>query len=201
VVNDGGDPALSRNRAVSVSEGLFVSFLDADDLWSENWLVEAHRFCVRSPRPVIAHSECNVAFGREPVLWLHADSESPDFEPDYLRVGNYWDAMSFADRDIYLEVPFRKNDISAGYGHEDWHWNCETLLRGFPHRPVPGTIHAKRQREGSQSAICNATGVVPWPNALESYSWERAPARPPDRERQSPPRREAILSLVRQSRA
>ncbi|MHB8885622.1 MAG: glycosyltransferase family A protein [Methylovirgula sp.] len=170
IVNDDGDPGLSRNRGVKESQGEFITFLDGDDLWSANWLVNAHEFCRNIEGLVVGHSECNLVFGREPHIWFHADSEAPHFNHDYLRINNYWDAMSFAAREIYLNYPFVGNDLASGYGHEDWHWNCVTLSHGISHRPVPGTIHAKRQRAGSQSARCMQSDVVIWPNPLSKYS-------------------------------
>jgi glycosyltransferase involved in cell wall biosynthesis len=170
-MTDSGDPALSRNFGASVAKGKFISFLDADDLWSQNWLVESFKFCSVLERATICHSECNVIFGDEKHIWFHMDSEDEDFEPDFLRVSNYWDSMSFGKREIFVRYPFIKNDVSAGFGHEDWHWNCVTLAEGISHRPVPGTIHAKRRRGGSQSARCAQNDVVIWPNKMSSYDW------------------------------
>jgi glycosyltransferase involved in cell wall biosynthesis len=172
LVTDGGDPALSRNSGVKASKGKFVSFLDADDLWSENWLVNSFQFCSKTERPTICHSECNVVFGDGKHIWFHLDSEERGFDPDFLRVCNYWDSMSFGERKLFLKYPFTKNHLSAGYGHEDWHWNCVTLAEGVSHRPVPGTIHVKRRRIGSQSARCTQHDVVIWPNKITPYSWQ-----------------------------
>lgn len=171
IANDGGDPGLTRNRGVGEAKGDFVAFLDADDLWSENWLEAAFAFLANTPGDVIAHSEINVVFGEERTLWVHADSTTPDFDLSYQRIGNHWDSMSFGPRRLYAQYPFLKNDVAFGYGHEDWHWNNVTLEAGIQHRPVPGTIHMKRRRPGSQMAKCAENDVVVRPSALAHFDF------------------------------
>ena len=174
VLNGGGDPALTRGRGVQEACGAHVAFLDADDLWSENWLTAAHDFVRHSAQPVVAHSEMNVVFGTMRAIWWHADSEAAGFDADFQRVGNYWDAMCLARRDVFLAHPFRKNDIQAGYGHEDWHWNNVTLAAGIAHRPVPGTVHFKRRRDKSQMELCDKGDVVVYPTTMTQYETMKA---------------------------
>lgn len=162
ILTDYGDPGLARNRGAEAGDGEFVTYLDADDLWSFNWITEAYRFVERYDNRVVAHSEMNIIFGEQHNVWIHADSEAPGFDPSYLAIGNYWDAMLFTQRSVMLDFPFMKNDLKEGYGHEDWHFNNVTYLAGIPHRPVPGTVHMKRRRGGSQMARCADSDVVPW---------------------------------------
>lgn len=159
-----GDPGLARNHGIAAARGACVALLDGDDLWSENWLAEAWRLVAARPE-VIAHSEVNLTFGTERSLWWHVDSEGPLYDPDYLDWANYWDALSFARRDVYRRFPYRANDLALGFGHEDWYWNRVTLAAGHPHKPVPGTLHFKRRRRGSQIHRANSADSVPWPDA------------------------------------
>ena len=159
---DLGDPGQARNHGIGAAAGKVTALVDGDDLVSGNWLLDGWKAQMARP-DVIWHSDCNMVFGSERLLWWHVDSEGPLFDPDYLAWLNYWDAMSLAATAIYRQHPFRANDLALGFGHEDWHWNRVTLAAGHSHRPVPGTMHFKRRRPGSQMAqVAGADGVC-WP--------------------------------------
>jgi glycosyltransferase involved in cell wall biosynthesis len=162
LATDFGDPGQVRNLAVSQASGTCATFLDGDDLWSRNWLTAA--WALNTQRPdAVGQSMLNVVFGDENNLWWHVDSESDLFDPDYLKWGNFWDAMSFARTDIYRKHPFKANDLALGFGHEDWHWSVWTHALGIPHKPVPETVHFKRRRQGSQMGRVHTAGGVVWP--------------------------------------
>ena len=157
---DCGDPGQARNAGIQRAIGRFSTFLDADDLWSENWITEATKRAMSQPIGIY-HSHCNVIFGDERNIWWHIDSDSPLFDPLYLRWANYWDAMSFAETAIFRRIPFRPIDLRGGFGHEDWDWNCLTIDANIPHKAVYGTIHYKRRRAQSQMAqVASADCVV-----------------------------------------
>jgi len=156
-----GDPGLARNQGLEAAKGTYAAYLDADDLWSENWLVEAAKLVEQRP-DAVAQCACAVAFGDERHLWWHQDSETDLCDPAYLEWMNYWDALVFARRDLLAKYPYHANDLKLGYGHEDWHWNRVTLEAGVPHKPVPRTIHFKRKRCGTQSTLVDKVGGMPW---------------------------------------
>lgn len=168
---DVGDPGLARNAGAEAAAGDYVAYLDGDDLWSSNWLRDAHAFCSAQAEPIIAHSQIDIIFGDESLLWMHVDSTSEDFNYDHLRFNNYWNAMAFVPRDIMRRFPFAPTDFARGFGHEDWHWNALTYAAGIHHRPVPGTVHFKRRRAGTQFAQAYAANALPWVTPLAAYDW------------------------------
>jgi glycosyltransferase involved in cell wall biosynthesis len=169
VITDYGDLGLARNRAVEEGHGEFIGFLDADDLWSFNWLTASFNYSRKQKNPFVAHSEVNIVFGGARNFWMHVDSEAAGFDPGHLGLGNYWDSMSFAPRQLYKKYPFSQASFGEGFGYEDWHWNCETLLDGIAHRPVPDTLHFKRRRSNSLLSLCAEKDVVPWPTDIVRY--------------------------------
>ena len=162
IETDEGDPGAARNRGIEVAQGKAATFLDADDLVSENWFLAAASM-IRQRPDAILHPAASLAFGQERHLWWHVDSESPLFDPLYLEWANYWIAISCARTELYRSHPFAPNALHAGFGHEDWHWNRVTLAAGHPHKPVPETLYFYRRRPGSQMAQVAAAGGVSWP--------------------------------------
>lgn len=148
---DVADQGKVRNGAVQKAKGKYCAFLDADDLWSQTWLVEALTFLKDKPATHIAHPEYNYFFEKQATIFTHVDQESDDFRLDLLRVANYWDALCVCPTAIYREIPFCDRDIAGGYAYEDWFWNCETVAAGYIHKVVPDTVLFKRRQESSQT--------------------------------------------------
>ncbi|WP_140984189.1 glycosyltransferase family 2 protein [Asticcacaulis tiandongensis] len=156
---DHGDLGRSRNNAVEVAQGQWIAFLDGDDLWSENWLTEAHACASADPRFIVWHPEINLYFGDSSGLHIHADMEQTEFEPLALALSNIWTALCFTKRDWLLRVPYPMTDLQNRVGFEDWGWNISIIEHGGLHKVVKGTGHALRTRWNSlaqQSATVRA---------------------------------------------
>lgn len=166
-----GDQGPVRNEAATLARGRYVAFLDADDLWSENWLRDAFRLCESDPGRVVAHPEVNWFFEGTDYIHFLADQTRPGFDPAYLRVANYWDTLCLAPAAAYLDAPFHTRDLAGGFAYEDWHWNMETLAAGFVHRVAPETIHFKRRRAGSQTVEASANRSLTRPSRFLDYAW------------------------------
>jgi glycosyltransferase involved in cell wall biosynthesis len=165
------DQGKARNAAVSRSRGRYVAFLDGDDLWSENWLVQAYALAETDPGRIIAHPEVDWFFENSDNLFFHLDQTDPLFDPAFLRFQNYWDAMCLAPVAAYREHPYVERDVKAGFAYEDWSWSIETYDAGYVHRVVEDTIHFKRRRKASQNIEASTNKVLTRMAPLFTYEY------------------------------
>jgi hypothetical protein len=149
---DEGDLGRVRNAVVPRTEGRLVAFLDADDLFSENWLAEAVRVlddtAERGERAV-AHPELDVLFDAERLVWVNLPDDSPLFTPHYLYVRHPYDSLCMAPREAHLEVRYVSRDVPNGLSFQDFQFTIETLDAGWRHVVVPDTVIFKRRRDFS----------------------------------------------------
>jgi Glycosyl transferase family 2 len=154
-----GDPGRVRNTLVPRTEGRYVAFLDADDLFSENWLaagVTALKEADERGERMIAHPELNVIFDGGAQMNQNISQDSPLFTPYFLYVRNCYDTLCLTPREAHLEVPYGGRDIANGISREDWQFAIETMGRGWKHVIVPDTIIFKRRRDFSMMVESNA---------------------------------------------
>jgi glycosyltransferase involved in cell wall biosynthesis len=141
-----------RNALVPECEGRYIAFLDADDLFSENWLAEGvatlDAAAERGER-AIAHPELNVVFDGAKVIHVNIDQKSPLFTPHYLYFRHYYDSLCMAPRDAHLEIPYVIRDVPNGLSYQDFQFTIESLEAGWQHVVVRDTIIFKRRRDVS----------------------------------------------------
>jgi hypothetical protein len=177
-----GDLGLTRNAGARLACGRFLSFLDGDDLWGDEWLRAAFAAAadLHGPRPAVWHPQYLYVFGAPTVgappeatrsfySLMHASDELDPASPVF---ANPWSANVFAERELHLRFPYRAADRERGLGIEDWSWNLETLAAGIHHGIVPNTVHLIRRRiEASLDRQNMAEGLLPYlPDRL---AWRR----------------------------
>lgn len=174
-----GDLGLSRNRGVELAHGKFLSFLDGDDLWGEDWLILAHAAATanESNAENIWHPESLFYFNEgdfdrhsinhqphpsaSAFHFFHQSTNDVDFNRNALLLNNIWSANVFASRDLHLRIPYKPVDKLGGFGVEDWSWNIETVWAKVPHCVVLDTIHLIRVKEsGSLGQQNTAEGLL-----------------------------------------
>lgn len=147
-----GDLGSVRNALVPQTSGRYIAFLDADDVFSENWLSEGLDRMVAAEQAgerIIAHPEVNIIFDGSKYLWHNVDQDDPLFMPHFLYVRNCYDSLCLTPREAHLEVPYVTRDIPNGLSFQDWQFAVETMSRGWRHVVVRDTIIFKRRRDFS----------------------------------------------------
>ncbi len=158
-----GDPGRVRNAVVPRADGRFIAFLDADDLFSENWLADGVtllKAAEEAGERVIAHPEVNLIFDGGTQLNHNVAQDSPLFSPYYLYVRNCYDTLCLAPKDAHLAVPYGGRDIANGISREDWQFAVETMARGWRHVVVPDTVIFKRRRDSSMMVESAGRGAL-----------------------------------------
>jgi Glycosyl transferase family 2 len=141
-----------RNALVPECEGRYLAFLDADDLFSENWLAEGVAMldaAAERGERAIAHPELNVVFDGTKVIHVNIDQTSALFTPHYLYFRHYYDSLCMAPRDAHLEIPYVIRDVPNGLSYQDFQFTIESLEVGWQHVVVRDTIIFKRRRDVS----------------------------------------------------
>jgi glycosyltransferase involved in cell wall biosynthesis len=158
------DLGFSRNTAAQQANGKWIAFLDADDIWCEQWLVLAHEAAEADPRKIAWHPEVNAYFGVTPNILLHVDMEDPAFRVADLAHTNLWTSLCFTSTDFLRSVPYAGTDLKNNIGYEDWCWNIDVVNNGGIHKVVPNTAHAVRTRSVSLVKQTTAAGCIPRPS-------------------------------------
>jgi hypothetical protein len=141
-----------RNALVPECEGRYIAFLDADDLFSENWLAEGVASldaAAQRGQRAIAHPELNVLFDGQRTVFVNIDPGSRLFTPEFLYFRHYYDSLCMAPREAHLEHPYVTRDVPNGLSYQDFQFTIETMDAGWRHVVVRDTIIFKRRRDFS----------------------------------------------------
>lgn len=171
------DQGKTRNELAKVASGHWLAFLDGDDLFSENWLVEAVR-CLKEAEQAgeqaIVHPELNWVFDAWKSIFTKPAQDDPIFSPYYFYTSNYYDALCMAARQVWLDCPYADRAVARGFAYEDWQWAIETMHAGWKHVVARDTIIFKRRRDASQTIEARTNAV--WIRAQESLLIDRVAA-------------------------
>jgi glycosyltransferase involved in cell wall biosynthesis len=163
VVVDEGDLGATRNTVIARADGDFIACLDADDIFSENWLAEGMDVVTAGAegwRGLIASPELEVLFDRNVASTRNLEQDSPLFTPYYLYLRGYYDSLCIAPREAHLEVPYSRRDIPNGLAFQDFQFAIETMSRGWKHVIVRDTVIFKRRRDTSLVVESNARRAI-----------------------------------------
>ncbi|MCL6285617.1 glycosyltransferase [Ruegeria sp. 2012CJ41-6] len=147
-----GDLGRTRNAAVRLAKGRCIAFLDADDLFSQNWLsagMNRLQQAEKAGQRAIVHPELNWLFDGAHSVFFKPDQTDPLFSPYHFYCMNYYDSLCLAPREAHLEHTYSERIIPAGLSFQDWQFAIESMAGGWLHLNAPDTIIFKRRRGSS----------------------------------------------------
>ena len=161
--NNFGDPGPSRNFLAQKASGEYLTFLDGDDLISDNWLVVAYGALIGATEEAIVHPEGILTFGTEVNNVLTIQTETLPREKDTIVLlgENRWCAILMAKTSTLLKFPYQH--LTGGYSHEDYVFNVETTNAGIKHIIAKETILFYRRSNNSRlSSSNNMNQIIPY---------------------------------------
>lgn len=150
------DLSSCRNHAIQHSRGQYIGTFDGDDYWTKNWILRCVELIREFGEQHIFHPELMLAFGEWNAYWFQVDQLGEHYRPGALLTTNYWNACAFAARRVFEVCSYQESRVGqAGFGYEDWHWNCETIASGFIHRIASKTARYERRKEGGSLNVAH----------------------------------------------
>ena len=158
--NKFGDLGSSRNFLVQKASGEYISFLDADDLVSDNWLLLAYQTIKESPFEIVVHPEAVLNFGLNvpSVLTIQKDSRDKNNDTVIMIGENRWCSVVMGKKETFLRVPYHK--LGDGYGYEDYIFNAETLKLKISHKIAKETVLFYRRSGSSMLSTNNLNSFI-----------------------------------------
>jgi glycosyltransferase involved in cell wall biosynthesis len=164
------DIGLLRQELLNLSKFEYVSFLDADDIWGDNWLCRAIRANYKK-KPAVWHPELTIFFDDKfSYVRKNPDSTSFRFQKSILLFENVWTSSFITPRWVMEKFPMKSGntfDESSPYAYEDWSWFRETLAEGIDHRIVKKTAHFHKIKDNSNTSRSILLNKKPWPMDLK----------------------------------
>jgi hypothetical protein len=164
------DVGLSRNATVIKGESKYVGFVDAGDVWCNDWLLKTYQqilvndsildcvyhpfitfFVMKDRNEFIIHPDTGDSFNKLTVI-----------------LNNPWTSSFITTRQNLIKLPFKSGATRANskFSFEDWSWNRDSLYLGFNHIQVHETVHFCQIFESGNSSVSNLKNLRPHPSLL-----------------------------------
>ena len=150
------DIGLVRNKMISLCKNDLIFFVDADDLWSKNWIskvLDESRYALNS----IFHPEHTYFVDRENTRVFQNFKLKKFFNSKYtLLFENHWTSSFATKKTVFNLIRFKSGKVgqdSGIFAFEDWTFFRDTLFLGFKHEIVSDTFHINRIKESSNTSL------------------------------------------------
>lgn len=160
---------LSRNDGIFLAKGEFICTADADDLISQNWLLQCHKVASEYYKTYSKHavvvSEYIHCFGNKNSIQKYYPSSF--FSPcDYIAFHPFCSRI-FAHNSIFRKIKYRDLKKSSGFAFEDWDFNVRTYNLNIETIVATDTILFYRKRESSIMAQKDYVHLIPHSELFE----------------------------------
>ncbi len=146
-----GSPAGSRNQAISLANGQFLAFLDADDWWCENKLEQSLIFLQQTAADLIWHNEF-FFFEKTQTMREVIYRPLPKYFPNLLFSGNRISTSAVVIRVKNTPQEIQFNESRQFYGTEDFLLWGTLAAQGYKINHLNKTLGYYRIRKDSVSA-------------------------------------------------
>ncbi|MBR3138623.1 glycosyltransferase [Candidatus Saccharibacteria bacterium] len=150
------DPGSSRNYAAEKATGKYVAFLDADDLVSDNWFINAISELENSKTETIVYPEAILTFGldlKNNVLSIQKPSYEKGKDVVIALGENRWCSVVMAKKETFIKIPYEK--LGLGYSHEDYVFNIKMIEANIHQAIAKETVLFYRRSEKSRLSSSN----------------------------------------------
>ena len=157
-----GNLSKARNKALAVAHFDYVTFLDGDDTWSSDWLLNCLILTDKYSNDSlgILHPEFRVRIFDD-LRIVDRQIVNRNYDDLLLAVENRWTSSIFAYRHLLRNFNYEPLDFENKIGFEDWNLNRLTVKEKVPNRIVKNTIHYVTVKEISLSSLQNTGNFMP----------------------------------------
>ena len=157
-----GNLSQARNKAMTVAQFDYITFLDGDDTWSSDWLLNCLILTNKYSNDSlgILHPEFRVRIFDDARI-VDRQIVNKNYDDLLLAVENRWTSSIFACRHLLRNFNYEPLDFENKVGFEDWNLNRLTVNEKVPHRSVKNTIHYVTVKEISLSSLQNMSNFMP----------------------------------------
>lgn len=171
--NSFGDPGAARNFSIKKAKGKYITFIDADDLMSPNWLIKAYNDLEsRAYGQYVAHTEATLEFGDFTGIVQKHSEINKDTDALLSVWAGRWNAVIFAPSSIFKRIDYPIN--SPGYGFEDWLFSCLLIWNDVHNIVIPETVIFVRRKSTDSVWNTHRSSLAVLPaNPLMAFDYVR----------------------------